>query len=606
MRVLPFLLAPLAMVLGCGAFGADAAAVPVAAPAAPRKLGLTVGESEPVLVVLQPGVEALAQIEAEGGGLEMLTAPDAVNPIGYVREPLDHAWVRNPNTTRAVETEMQLTAAVLRLRASSADADADAEAATSGAAAALDPSEYALNWGVDRLDGALDDKAARPGGGTGSSVDVYVVDTGVRATHVAFQGPGGVSRVRAGWDLVNYEGGAPGGAEDCNGHGTHVASLAAGHGYGVARGAGIVGVKVLDCGGRGLNSDVVRGLEWASTHVASWDPGSARRRVINLSLGSSRSVVINAAVENAHARGHSVVVAAGNEYSDACWRSPASAVSAVTVGATSENDMRSVFSNYGSCVDVFAPGSRIWGASHLDDTKRAYKSGTSMASPFVAGAIALTHDRFPLATREEVHAAVLEKWAERGKVGDARSDAANLLQFSGPEDGLGLGTPRPTRPTSHPSVSPTHYPTRPVTPKPTTGTPTTAEPTTGTPTTAEPTTAEPTTAEPTPLVPTASPTAAPTLPTPAECERLGTRDCRRTAGCAWMGSRNGCKYSQWCGFGASSCLSTRRCELVEGPGGQGQICVTRCSYLVTPDRCALEWPRCSWDTSTAFCGEWTL
>lgn len=620
------------------------------------------GAPSPVLVVLQPGVggdsAAVAAALGDGSGLELLTAPDAVHQIGYVRDPLNCSWVRNASLVRHTELEQTLSAMEFfrGLDGEEGAPAADASFASvlgsasdsASASASASQSQSALNWGVDRLDGTMENGVAFPGGGLGSSVDVYVLDTGVRATHVAFAGAGGKSRVRAGWDVV--AGGIPGDAEgslgrvDCDGHGTHVASLAAGRGYGVAREAGIVPVRVLDCSGRGPNSDVVRGIEWASGHTESW--ASGRKRVINLSVGASRSAVINAAVENAHARGHVVVVSAGNEYGDACWRSPASAASAVTVGAVEQTDRtrswtlgvsRAGYSNFGSCVDVFAPGSFIWGASHLDDFKRAYKGGTSMASPFVAGVIALTQDRFPLASREEVLRAVLSGWVEKGVVRDGRSVESNLVRLSGATEGwvnasdpsdpvpvpggggeFSLGTPRPTRPTQHPTTSPTPFPSAlsPPTPNPTTGSPTIGSGATLSPTTNRPSlspswtpTGCPVTSAPIPLQTqspatlsptigsgaTLSPTRSPTLPSPLECSRLGSSACRSTAGCAWMGRREGCRYSQWCGFGPSTCERTPRCVLEWGR------CETRCSFLLTPERCALEPVRCVWIESAWSC-----
>jgi len=227
------------------------------------------------------------------------------------------------------------------------------------------------SWGLDRID-AVDE----PLDGvyeflsTGAGVRVYVIDTGVRSDHVDLTG-----RVIGGWSAIDDGRGS----EDCNGHGTHVAGTVAGSSFGVAKGATVVAVRVLDCAGAGFASSVVSGLSW----VIANHPGGPG--VINLSLGGPANPAIDRAVDDATARGLIVVAAAGNEAGDACAVSPARAASAVTAGATTSRDARASYSNFGSCVDLFAPGSSITSAWHVGSSASATLSGTSMAAPHVAG-----------------------------------------------------------------------------------------------------------------------------------------------------------------------------------------------------------------------------
>lgn len=225
------------------------------------------------------------------------------------------------------------------------------------------------SWGLDRIDSAsLDGSYSYISAGAG--VYAYVIDTGVYAGHSDFGG-----RVRSGYTAIS-DGNGTG---DCNGHGTHVAGTIAGSQYGVAKSATVVAVRVLDCNGSGYVSSVIAGINWV---VASHPGGPG---VINLSLGGGANSALDAAVESAAAAGLVVAVAAGNSSADACSFSPARAPSALTIGAIDQNDSRAGYSNTGSCVDLWAPGSAITSAGITGSGSSSTLSGTSMASPHVAG-----------------------------------------------------------------------------------------------------------------------------------------------------------------------------------------------------------------------------
>jgi subtilisin family serine protease len=212
-------------------------------------------------------------------------------------------------------------------------------------------------------------------------------------------------------------------SDDCNGHGTHVSGTIGGATYGVAKAVRLVAVRVLDCGGIGLNSNVIAGVDWVTGDHVAGQPA-----VTNMSLGGGKSTALEQAVSNSIADGVTYGVAAGNDTADACAGSPAGVAAAITVGATTSTDARASYSDFGSCVDFFAPGSSITSSYFLTDTSTATLSGTSMATPHVVGVAALHLQGHANSTPQQVRDA-LYNLTTKGIVTDARS-ANNHLLFS--------------------------------------------------------------------------------------------------------------------------------------------------------------------------------
>jgi serine protease len=271
-------------------------------------------------------------------------------------------------------------------------------------------------WGLDRID-----QRDRPLNGTytyntvAANVNVYVIDTGIRASHVEFGG-----RVSSGFTSINDGNGT----NDCNGHGTHVAGTIGGVLYGVAKGVTLYPVRVLNCSGSGSTSGVIAGVDWVTTNHTAATPA-----VANMSLGGGASTALDDAVRNSIADGVTYAIAAGNSNANACNSSPARVSQALTVGSSTNTDVRSSFSNYGTCVDLFAPGSSITSAWSTGDQATNTISGTSMASPHVAGVAALYLANDPGASPSTVHSAVINN-ASINKLSSIGTGSPNRLLYS--------------------------------------------------------------------------------------------------------------------------------------------------------------------------------
>lgn len=370
-----------------------------------------VAPSEPVNVTATPGdgrVTVRWSTPATDGGSAITSYTATASPGGATCVTSTNACV-----VTGLSNGTNYTFTVVARNAIGTSTASDASGPVSPVSSALAP-VAAQSWGLDRADQRalpLDGYISRAGEATG--VDAYVIDTGVRPSHLDF-----TSRVAAGYSAI-----ADGrGTDDCHGHGTHVAGTIAGATYGFAAKARIIPVRVLDCTGGGSSAGVISGINWMIQHHVAGQPA-----VANLSLGGGFDYALNDAIERAVADGITVVVAAGNEASDACTKSPASAVSAITVGATTSFDERASYSNVGGCVDIFAPGSSIISAGISSTTSAVMMSGTSMAAPHVAGVAALVLGNAGMTPAEVTNRLTTD--ATRGVITGLSSSTVNALLY---------------------------------------------------------------------------------------------------------------------------------------------------------------------------------
>ena len=268
----------------------------------------------------------------------------------------------------------------------------------------------ALGWHLDRIDqmsSKLDNTFAP--GGTGEGVDIYVLDSGINMNHIEFEN----RAFYAGIDVVDEYYGTNNEGKDCNGHGTHVASLAAGRTAGVAKKATLYSLRVLDCQKLGKQSSVLKALDYV-TKIRIKNQNQSM--VIVMSLIGPRSYLLNSAVDRAVREGIVVVTAAGNNRHDGCNYSPGSSSSSINVGATDNSNslyrLGQYGTNYGRCIDIFAPGVKIRGANFRHRSSFTLLSGTSMACPLVAGAAAILLQQFPTSTPSRIKDALIHTSAK--------------------------------------------------------------------------------------------------------------------------------------------------------------------------------------------------
>jgi len=285
---------------------------------------------------------------------------------------------------------------------------------------AVDTTQTGATWGLDRIDQRnwpLNSTFVY--NKTGAGVRVYIIDTGINTAHTEF---GGRAPINIGYDAI--DGSLP--AADCHGHGTHVAGTVGGSTYGVAKGVTLYAVRVLNCSGSGSNSQVIAGINWVTSQR------NANRNipaVANMSLGGSASSALDAAVQNSINAGVTYAIAAGNSNANACNYSPARVGAAITVGASTSTDSRASYSNWGTCLDLFAPGSSITSAWYTSNSATAVLSGTSMATPHVAGVVALYLQGNTGASPSAVASALLSN-ATPGVVTSKGTGSPNRLLFT--------------------------------------------------------------------------------------------------------------------------------------------------------------------------------
>ncbi|PYR41048.1 MAG: serine protease [Acidobacteria bacterium] len=319
---------------------------------------------------------------------------------GTVTRRFDHAL----NGFAAFMTEQQAEALAADSRVAFVEEDAIVETMTT---------QNNPPWGLDRISQRdLPLNHVYTYMTTGAGVNAYIIDTGIRRTHTQFGG-----RAFIGFDAI----GDGRNTNDCNGHGTHVSGIVGGSTYGVAKSVRLFAVRVLDCSGSGSTAGVIAGIDWVTAnHIAP--------AVANMSLGGPASTALDTAVRTSILSGVTYAVAAGNSNTNASTQSPARVSEAITVGSTTINDARSSFSNFGSIVDIFAPGSSIISAYNTSDTATATLSGTSMATPHVTGIAARILQATPTASPATVRNQIVSN-ATTNRLSGIPTGTSNRLLF---------------------------------------------------------------------------------------------------------------------------------------------------------------------------------
>lgn len=368
------------------------------------------------IVVFKTGSQAMRPVELGAASTQLLA------PLGAKAEQHFSSALQGFSVIQLTEAQ------ALELAA-----NPDVEYVQENGVVSIDATQTGATWGLDRIDQlTLPLNQTYTYNANGMGVKAYVIDTGIRATHSDFGG-----RVGPGFSSINDANGT----NDCQGHGTHVAGTVGSATYGVAKNVQLIPVRVLDCRGSGTDASVIAGLDW----VAANRTGPA---VANMSLGGSASPALDTSIRNLVNSGVTVVVAAGNETQNACNVSPAREPLAITVASTTTSDAFSSFSNFGTCVDIAAPGSSIVSLSSGSDTGTRTLSGTSMASPHVAGAAAQYLSSNPSATPAQVATALINN-ANTGRLSGVNGSPNRLLNIS--FIGGGSGNQAPTATITAPS-----------------------------------------------------------------------------------------------------------------------------------------------------------